>query len=490
MKSILISLLCLVTIVVAAQEKSSKSSPQIPTGTVASQGTAQIGGKSVAYKATTGYLQVQDKEGVHKANMFYVSYIKQGETNLKTRPITFVFNGGPGAASVWLHMGALGPKRIAMTVDGNAQKPPYSIVNNEYSWLDITDLVFIDPVGTGFSKPAEGEKADQFYGFENDVKWVSDFIRQWTSDNNRWGSPKYLAGESYGTTRACGVVEYLMEEYSMYFNGISLISCALDFQTLREFENNDMPFICNLPVYTYAALYHNKLKPAQSQDKDLIAKVEAFALNEYALALLQGDKLTSAQKQSIANSLELYTGISADIYLQHNLRLPSHKFRKYLLDSDDKIIGRYDVRLLMDDPINNRDYAGDDPSYTQISGAFGTAFNEYVRTDLQYKNNLPFYVIGNVQPWKFSDGKYLNVTSELRQAMYTNPYMKVWMANGLYDLATSYFGTQYFVNHMNLSPELQKNISMTYYKGGHMMYFVESELKQLKEDAVKLYQAK
>lgn len=482
--------MCLVTIVVAAQEKSSKSSPQIPTGTVASQGTAQIGGKSVAYKATTGYLQVQDKEGVHKANMFYVSYIKQGETNLKIRPITFVFNGGPGAASVWLHMGALGPKRIAMTVDGNAQKPPYSIVNNEYSWLDITDLVFIDPVGTGFSKPAEGEKADQFYGFENDVKWVSDFIRQWTSDNNRWGSPKYLAGESYGTTRACGVVEYLMEEYSMYFNGISLISCALDFQTLREFENNDMPFICNLPVYTYAALYHNKLKPAQSQDKDLIAKVEAFALNEYALALLQGDKLTSAQKQSIANSLELYTGISAEIYLQHNLRLPSHKFRKYLLDSDDKIIGRYDVRLLMDDPINNRDYAGDDPSYTQISGAFGTAFNEYVRTDLQYKNNLPFYVIGNVQPWKFSDGKYLNVTSELRQAMYTNPYMKVWMANGLYDLATSYFGTQYFVNHMNLSPELQKNISMTYYKGGHMMYFVESELKQLKEDAVKLYQAK
>ncbi len=489
MKIFWISLLCVFSVSVVAQEKSSVKSV-IPQGTVVVQGSAQIGGKSIPYKSTTGYLQVQDKEGVHKANMFYAAYIKQGESNMKNRPITFVFNGGPGAASVWLHMGALGPKRIAMSADGNAQKPPYSIVNNEYSWLDITDLVFIDPVGTGFSKPAEGEKADQFYGFENDVKWVSDFIRQWTSENNRWGSPKYLAGESYGTTRACGVVEYLMDEYSMYFNGISLISCALDFQTLREFENNDMPFICNLPVYTYAALYHNKLKAEQTQDKDLIAKVEAFALNEYALALLQGDKLSDVNKVLIAKTLELYTGVSYEIYLENNLRMPSYKFRKYLLDDTDKIIGRYDVRLLMDDPINNRDYAGDDPSYTQISGAFGTAFNEYVRTDLQYKNNLPFYVIGNVQPWKFSDGKYLNVTSELRHAMFTNPHMKVWMANGLYDLATSYFGTQYFVNHLNLSPELQKNISMTYYKGGHMMYFVESELKQLKVDAVQLYQGK
>lgn len=486
MKQIWFTLFLLHLVILAgAQTKSSSSS--MPQGVVSSQSSVVIQGKTISYTATTGYMNVENKEGKHKADMFYVAYIKQGEPTIKNRPITFVFNGGPGAASVWLHLGALGPKRVKMSADGNAEKPPYTLISNEYSWLDMTDLVFIDPVGTGFSKPAEGEKAEQFYGFDNDIAWVSDFIRQWISDNNRWGSPKYVAGESYGTTRACGVVDYLMEEYNMYFNGISLISCALDFQTLREFENNDLPMICNLPVYTHAALYHKRITTSGVSEEEFIQQAETFALNEYATALLKGDKLTDAEKQAIAKALEKYSGISADIYLQHNLRLPSYKFRKYLLDNNDKLIGRYDARLTMHDPLNNRDYAADDPSYTEISGALGTAFNEYVRTDLKYKNNLPFYVIGNVYPWKFADGKYLNVYNQLRSALFTNPHMNVWIANGVYDLATSYFGTQYFVNHLNLPQELKNNISMTYYKGGHMMYFIESELKKLKEDARKLY---
>lgn len=486
MKKIVCVLFTVISFIYAhAQDKTKKVEES--TLPVITEGTITIASKPIKYNATTGYLQVQNKDGEKKANMFYVAYIKQGELNVKQRPITFVFNGGPGSASVWLHMGALGPKKIQMNSEGNAEKPPYSIVNNESSWLDLTDLVFIDPVGTGFSKPIEGEKPEQFYGFDNDIQWVSDFIRLWTSQNNRWGSPKYLAGESYGTTRACGVVDYLMQEYQMYFNGISLISCAIDFQTLRENDGNDLPYICNLPVYSNAAVYHKVLKPEQLQDVDLTKKVETFALNEYATALLKGNLLTVQEKQLIANKLELYTGVSAQIYMQNNLRLSSTQFRKYLLDSKDLIIGRYDVRLTMDDPLNHRDFAGDDPSFTQISGAFGTAFNDYVRTDLKYKNDLPFYVIGNVYPWKFGDGKYLNVSENLRNAMYVNPNMKVWLANGTLDLATSYFGTQYAVNHLDLSDNLKNNISLTYYKGGHMMYFVDSEIKKLKLDASQLY---
>lgn len=476
----LLSVLLSVNAQSSANDKKTVPAPEAP---VVTQGTVTISGKPITYTATTGYMQLQDKDGVAKANMFYVSYAKNAEPNVKKRPVTFVFNGGPGSASAWLHMGALGPKKIVMTADGNAQKPPYSFVNNDNSWLDLTDLVFIDPVGTGFSKPVDGEKPEQFYGFDNDVKAISDFIRLWTNKNNRWGSPKYLAGESYGTTRACGVVQYLMEEYGMYFNGISLISCALDFQTLREFEGNDLPYICYLPAYTLLAQYH-KVIP---QNPELQAKAEAFALQEYSVALLKGDALPKAKKQEIAQTLEQLTGVSAQMYVDHNLRIPSWQFRKYLLDTANLIIGRYDGRLTMTDPLNSRDYADDDPSFNQIAGAFSTAFNEYVRTDLKYVNDLPFYLIGDVSPWKYGDGKYLQVTDNLRAAMFQNPSMKVFVANGMYDLATSYFGTQYAFNHMNLPEQLQSNISLNYYKAGHMMYFLDSEIQKLKKDVTKMY---
>ncbi|MFO7869276.1 MAG: hypothetical protein R6U95_08275 [Bacteroidales bacterium] len=443
--------------------------------------------QKIQYTATTGYFQLENKTGKHIADVFHVSYIKNNVSDNKDRPVTFVFNGGPGSSSVWLHMGALGPKRIRMNTNGNAEPAPYTLIDNSYSWLDVTDLVFIDPVGSGFSKAKEGEDSKSFFGYKNDIESVGDFIRLWLVKNKRWGSPKYLAGESYGTTRACGVSDYIMSTYGIHLNGISLISPALNFQTLREYSDNDFPYIFNLPVYTRTAQYHNKFSDAKNSDTSLVSQAEKFALETYSVALLKGDLLSTQEKYAIAEKLAYFTSIPTDIFIQNNLRIPSWKFRKLLLASEHSLIGRFDTRLTMPAPLKNRDYASEDPSFTEINGAFTTGFNEYVQKELDYTNTLPFYSIGNVHPWKYGDGKYLNVTDELRTTMFTNPHMKVWVANGLYDLATSYFGAEYAIQHMNLPHELSENITCTYYNAGHMMYLVEQELQQLKNDAREFY---
>ncbi|MCQ2959653.1 MAG: hypothetical protein MJ198_05620 [Bacteroidales bacterium] len=456
---------------------------------VKTTGHVSINNKTVNYEATTGFLPLKNKDGKAIANIFYVAYIKSDVSDVRTRPITFVFNGGPGSSSAWLHMGAIGPKKVVTTEYGKAEIPPktYNLVNNDQCWLDITDLVFIDPVGCGFSKPIEEEKAEQFYGYENDIHTIGDFINQWTGKNKRWGSPKFLAGESYGTTRACGVADYMTDIYNMYFNGISLISCALDFETLREYNTNQiLPYICNLPVYAELAIYHEVITPEKSTN-EFIEDVEDFALNEYAVALLKGDLLSVSEKYAMAKKMESLIGINADIIFDHDLRIPSGQFRKFLLDKQNLIIGRYDGRLTMPDPMNNRDYAYEDPSFTEIAGAVSAAFNDYVRNELNYPIDDRFYLIGDVRPWKYGDGKYLNVTPELGYSLSVNPNMEILVANGRYDLATSYFGTSYAINHMNLPSVLRNRITFTYYNGGHMMYLVPSELKKLKEDVTKMY---
>lgn len=455
---------------------------------VKTTGHVSINNKTVNYEATTGFLQVKDKKNKPVANMFYVSYIKNDVSDTRNRPVTFVFNGGPGSASAWLHMGAIGPKKIQTTEYGKVEQPPktLSLVNNDQCWLDITDLVFIDPVGCGFSKPIGDEKAEQFYGYENDITTVGDFINQWTSQNKRWGSPKFLAGESYGTTRACGIADYMTDTYNMYFNGITLLSCALDFETLREYEGNLLPYICNLPVYADLAVFHEVVTP-EVPESEFLEEVEEFSYNEYAVALLKGDALSINEKYALAKKLESYIGINADIIFDHDLKIPTWQFRKLLLDKQNLLIGRYDGRITMPDPQNNRDYAAEDPSATELSGAISATFNDYVRNELNFSIDERFYLIGDVRPWKYGDGKYLNVTPQLRYSMFVNPNMEILVASGRYDLATSYFGTTYAINHMNLPPILRNRITFTYYNGGHMMYLVPSELKKLKEDVAKMY---
>lgn len=456
---------------------------------VKTTGHVSVNGKNINYEATTGFFALKDNTGKAVADIFFVAYTKNDVSDVRKRPITFVFNGGPGSSSAWLHMGAIGPMKVSTTEYGKTELPPktFNLVNNDQCWLDITDLVFIDPVGCGFSKPIGEEKTDKFYGYENDIKTTGDFINQWTSQNKRWGSPKFLAGESYGTTRACGVVDYLTDKYQMYFNGISLISCALDFETLREYETNTLlPYVCNLPVYAELAVYHEIINPEKSTD-EFVEDVEEFAMNEYALALMKGDLLSLNEKFAIAKQMESMIGINADVILDHDLKIPTWQFRKFLLDKQNLLIGRYDGRLTMPDPNNGRDYAYEDPSYTEIAGAVSAAFNDYVRNELNYPIDDRFYLIGDVRPWKYADGKYLNVLPELRYSMFVNPNMEILVASGRYDLATSYFGTSYAINHMNLPANLRNKITFSYYDGGHMMYLIPSELKKLKEDVTKMY---
>lgn len=484
----LFTLLFLSIISTAKESKDSTSLYSKPTTT---NHSITVDGKPINYTATTGYLDLLDEKGEHIANVFYISYVKTNLAAEEKRPITFCFNGGPGSSSIWLHIGALGPKRILMSDDGNAMPPPYQLVKNEYTWLDMTDLVFIDPVGTGFSRPNEDEKASQFYGYSKDVKSMGEFIRLYVNKNNRWASAKFLAGESYGTTRAAGLSKYLQNEHGMYLNGVVLISCALNFQTLREYDGNDLPYICNLPAYAAVAHYHNMLKGQNGRNLEkAIQDAEEFAMNEYTLALMQGDKLDLEKKYALALKMSGLIGLSQEYIYNSNLRIPTYRFRKALLADDNLNVGRYDARLTIFDNDPIRSYGVHDASFTQIKGAFGTCINDYVRNELKYHNDLPYKIIGSVQPWDYANGKYLDVTGDLKNAMTINPNLKIWVASGYYDLATSYFGTNYAINHLNIPDFLRENVSVTYYEAGHMMYLHKQSIIKLKADALKFYNTK
>jgi carboxypeptidase C (cathepsin A) len=465
----------------------SKDSVKTDSKTVVNKKTFTIAGKAMSFTVETGYMAWKDDKDEQKANVFYTSYIKEGETEGK-RPLTFAFNGGPGSSSLWLHIGCLGPKRIVMDETGNAPAPPYELTNNESSWLDMTDIVFIDPVGTGFSRPTKGEKEAQFYGYKNDVSSVGEFVRLFLNKQKRWASPKYIVGESYGTSRAAGLSKYLIDEHGIYLNGIVLISSTLDFETFREFENNDLAYLSYLPSITASSFYHKKLTPALEKDlQTSLAKVESFIYNSYANALYKGILLTQPEKDKIADSLSYYTGLSKAYILKSNLRIPSWRYRKALLNDSSKSIGRFDSRLLMPETDNLDDDCANDASFTKIRAAFSTSINYYLRSELKYNNDLPYNIIGNVSPWEYANGKYLNVMPDITEAMIQNPDMKVWIASGYYDLATPFFGATYAINHANIPTSLRKNILSTYYEAGHMMYLYKPCLEKLKKDALQFY---
>jgi carboxypeptidase C (cathepsin A) len=455
---------------------------------VVTQHRVTVGGQVVNYTATTGYLTLREENGKERANIFFIAYTKDGVANPSTRPVTFSFNGGPGSSSVWLHLGALGPRRILMTDDGQALRPPYQLVDNEFTWLDETDLVFIDPVMTGYSRPADGVDKKEFHGYTEDVQSVGDFIRLWTTRYQRWGSPKFLAGESYGTTRAAGLSGYLQDRHGLYINGLVLISSILNFQTARFERGNDLPYALFLPTYAAIAWYHKKV-PTYPDLKTLLPEVERFALNEYTLALTKGDRLSPAERQSVVAQLQKFTGLSATYLEQTNLRINIQRFCKELLRAERKTVGRLDGRLTGHD----YDYAGEtnefDPSYNAtIYGPYTTAINDYLRRELKYENDLPYEILtGRVQPWNYNNvqNQYLNVAETLRQAITKNPYLHVLVGNGYYDLATPYFATDYTFAHLELDPSLRPNVSMTYYPSGHMFYIHKPSLIQFKQDVAK-----
>lgn len=468
--------------------------PKLEEKTSVTQHSVVIDGVEIAYTATAGTLVLKDEEDKPKAAVFYVAYAKKDVTDIAARPLTFSFNGGPGSSSVWLHLGVLGPRRVLMSDEGDALPPPFQLVENEVSLLDMTDLVFIDPVSTGYSRPAPGEEAKQFHGVEQDIESVGEFIRLYTARNQRWASPKFLIGESYGTTRAAGLSAHLHQELGVYVNGVMLISSILNFQTARFALGNDLPHILFLPTYAATAWYHKRL-PEELQQLDLpkfLSQVETFAAGDYTLALMKGATLSESERAVIVNQLARFTGLSERYIEQTNLRINIHRFVKELLRDERRTIGRFDSRIKGIDRDAAGEYHDYDPSYAIVQGAYTAAFNHYVRVDLDFKTDLPYEILtGNVQPWDYSkhQNQYVNVSERLREALTQNPYLRVFVANGYFDLATPYFATEYTMSHLGLDATLQDHVSMAYYGAGHMMYLHRPSLLKLRADLAAFMQS-
>lgn len=480
------------------EKKEQEAKPEVKDNLVETHHTITLNGESIGYTVTTGTIVLKEeaeKDGASdgekpKASFFFIAYTRDGIHDPRTRPITFSFNGGPGSSSVWLHMGVLGPRRTAMTDIGDLPPPPYQLVDNEYSLLDATDLVFIDPVSTGYSRPAAGEKAREFHGFKRDIESVGDFIRLYTTRAQRWLSPKFLIGESYGTTRAAGLSGYLQERHGLYLNGIMLVSSILDFSTAYFNPGNDLPYIFFMPSYTATAWYHKKLDAElQANLRATLDQAEAFASGEYTLALMKGDAISPEERAAIVQKLARFTGLSPDYIERTNLRIEIFRFIKELLRDQRRTVGRLDSRFQGVERDAAGESAENDPSFSNIIGPYTATFYDYVRRELKFESDLPYEILSLKvnAAWSFAEheNQYVNVADTLRKAMSINPYLKVLVTNGYYDLATPYFATEYTFNHLSLDASLRSNISMTYYEAGHMMYIHIPSLAQLKTDLAK-----
>ncbi|MEO6260476.1 MAG: peptidase S10 [Thermoanaerobaculia bacterium] len=450
------------------------------------QHAVSINGVSINYTAKSGTLILKDDEGKPRASFFFTSYTKDGADPAR-RAVTYTFNGGPGSSSVWLHMGAFGPRRVTYLDDeGHAAKPPYRLVDNEDSILDLTDMVFIDPVTTGFSRAIPFADAGKFHGVDADIQSVGEFIRLWTTRNGRWASPKFLAGESYGTTRAAGLSGWLQRQ-GFYLNGIILISSILNFQTARFDSSNDLAYELFLPTYTATAWYHKRL-PADLQAMSIekaVAESEQFALGDYTRALMQGDRLPDADRKATIAKLSRLTGLSPSYLDETNLRVRIDRFDKELLRDQRRTVGRLDSRFVGID----RDAASEnpefDPSYAAIFGEYTAVVNDYLRRELKFESDLGYEILTDkVRPWNYdgAQNRYVDVAETLRNAMSQNPYMKVFVANGYYDLATPFAATRYTFARMQLDPEIARNVSMDFFEAGHMVYIDRKAHARLKAD--------
>jgi carboxypeptidase C (cathepsin A) len=463
--------------------------------------TTTIGGRSISYTATTGRLPIKDAEGKTEAEMFYVAYTVDGPPG--RRPLTFAFNGGPGSASLWLHMGALGPRKVAMETEGWIPPAPYHLVDNNWSPLDVTDLVLIDAIGTGFSRPADAAAGRKFWNLQGDVEAFGEFIRLYISRNERWSSPLYLLGESYGTTRAAGISGYLTD-HGINFAGVMLLSEVLNFQTLEFASTNDVPYPLILPSFTMIAAYHHKLPPELMQDLEKTREeATQWALGPYWSALNKGTSLTPQERDTIATQLSRYTGISKQICELANLRIDVQTFTHWLLVDKKLRVGRLDGRYADPDPNGWNGFGGSDPTSSETTGPFTSTFNDYVRRELGYKVDMPYYTSardsgmfswswsapqGGQQRGGFQMG-YPDTASALRAAMVKNRWLKVLVMEGYYDLATPFAAANYTMDHMDLPPDYVKNISYATYASGHMVYLQQKSLEKFKNDVANFIQS-
>ena len=453
-----------------------------------------LNGEVIKYTATAGYLPLQSEAGKTIANVYFTAYTKDEIEDVSKRPITFAFNGGPGSASVWLHMGAFGPKKVAMTEEGLAPIQPYELIDNENTLLDITDILFIDPVNTGYSRAAAGENPTQFFGYQNDIESVGEFIRVYMTQFERWSSPRFILGESYGTIRASGLAGFLQgRSLGMYLDGVILVSAVLN-SLVKDFsQGNDLPYVFFFPGYTAAAWYHKKL-PQDLLDQDLddvLKEVETFAIGEYSQALLLGNELSRSRRTEMIDKVARYTGLATDYVEQSNMRIELGRFLIELMREDHLSIGRLDSRFKVLETDAAAESYSFDYSNSAITGAFSTLFNHYVRHDLNYKNENVYAISGQVRPWGYGSANartaYSDSVEVLSEAMSQNQSLQIFVANGYYDFATPYFATKYAISHLGLNSEFKDRVTMSYYEAGHMMYIRKKSHQKLKQDLVEFY---
>jgi carboxypeptidase C (cathepsin A) len=446
--------------------------------------TSTIEGKSVAYAAVAGRIAVRDDAGKVRARIFFTSYTREGEAEGMMRPVTFCFNGGPGAASVFLHMAAVGPKRVLFSGKGEPQPPPYRWAANPYTWLGFTDLVFVDPVGTGYSRPEAGIDAKEFFGVREDTRSMAQFIGAYCTRFDRWPSPKFILGESYGATRAAALAGYLQSIMGLPLNGLILISPALDFQTFTFAKGNDLPYVLYLPAYACAAWYHKKTALSPGTDlAHLRSEVERFAYDEYWRALMKGDTLTDEEIQRVAEALSGFTGLSKEYVTHANLRIDRDVFLSELLRPENLTVSVVDSRRTARYPVSR---FLDDPGMFYLFGPLAAGWNDYVRKELRYESTLSYEVLleraAGSWDWGSASQGYVDETPVLADAIKKNRALRIFLANGYYDLDTSYFSTVYAVNHLGLDKDLRANATMAFYPSGHQIYTEPSSLEQLYRD--------
>ena len=470
----------------AAGEATAGAAPapmiEVPASTT--HHTISLASGSVSYSAIAAQVPLKNENGEVECRMFCVSYLKE-EADAHTRPVTFAFNGGPGSATMWLHMGALGPKRAPMNDDGSLPAPPYQAVDNPDTWLDFTDVVVIDAPNTGFSRIANPGLATKYFGVQPDIAAFTAFVKNWLTIHHRWSSPLFIAGESYGGIRGSGLSASLFRS-GIAINGFVSISGTSNFMTLDGMRGNDVTYISFLPSMAACAWYHHKLAPRFTSAASVVKEVQEWIDKEYAGALQRGDSLTDKEKDHIATKLSEYLSISKKYCLGSNLRITERQFFRELLRDEGFTIGRYVGRLLGRDELKVGDRgSGGDPSDDATTAPFTTALNDYLENDLAIKSDIPYLNSGNVRPWAESEGGYSETATDLRNTLGRNQHLRVLYCCGYFDLACPLEGTIYTVNHMGLDPVTRSHVSFQYYPAGHMMYIEKSSRHKLHDDVKK-----